>query len=143
MARLRIVAGVDETDCSMTALRKALSLAAGLDADLHVVFASHVPGAMVAAMGGLPTVSADIGEAQREAVWSRLGSLLESTRARRVDIEGYPPDALVAYADEVDADLIIVGSRGRGDFASLLLGSVSHRVVNQAGCDVMVVRKEI
>jgi len=57
-----------------------------------------------------------------------------------VDLEGYPPDVIVEYAQEIGADLIVVGSRGRGDLASLVLGSTSHRVVNHAPCDVLVVR---
>jgi nucleotide-binding universal stress UspA family protein len=51
---------------------------------------------------------------------------------------GNPAARLLAEAD--NADLLVLGSRGRGGFASLLLGSVSQRVAVHAGCPVVVVR---
>lgn len=65
--------------------------------------------------------------------------------APEVEIEaraetGDPASVLVEVAREVDADLLVVGRRG-GDFvARTLLGSVSSRVIEQAPCDVLVVR---
>jgi len=58
----------------------------------------------------------------------------------RVELEGYPADTLVEYASSVGAGIIVVGSRGRGELASLVLGSTSHRVVNQATCDVLIAK---
>jgi nucleotide-binding universal stress UspA family protein len=50
-----------------------------------------------------------------------------------------PSKAILAEADH--ADLVVVGSRGRGGFRSLLLGSVAHTVVEHATCPVVVVRR--
>ena len=55
-------------------------------------------------------------------------------------LRGDPVDELVAYADTIDADLIVVGSRGHGAIASALLGSVSRGVLREARRPVLVVR---
>lgn len=139
---MRLVVGIDDGAVSRRALRRACDIAESLDAELHVVFVSHVPATVLAAMSGLPTIGDDFAEAQRDTVWKEAEPVLSacSQEITRVDLDGYPPDALVDYADEIDADLIVVGSRGRGHLASLVLGSTSHRVVNHAACDVLVVR---
>jgi nucleotide-binding universal stress UspA family protein len=142
VAIVRIIVGVDDTEAGERAVRRAVDYAQRLGADLEVVYVSHVPATVLAAMGGVPTVGDDFATAQRSAVWERIEPLIEETGATRVDLEGYPPDALVDHAVATGAKLIVVGSRGRGDLASLLLGSTSHRVVNHAPCDVLVVRGE-
>ena len=55
-------------------------------------------------------------------------------------LRGDAVDELVAYADTVDADLIVVGSRGHGAVTSALLGSVSRGILREARRPVLVVR---
>ncbi len=53
---------------------------------------------------------------------------------------GDPAERICAYAEEIDARLIAIGTRGHSTVASLLLGSVSNAVIRHAPCPVLVVR---
>jgi nucleotide-binding universal stress UspA family protein len=55
-------------------------------------------------------------------------------------LQGSPVDEIVTYADTVDADLIVIGSRGHGVFLNALLGSVSRGVLHEARRPVLIVR---
>ncbi len=137
-----IVVGVDESEHSAHGLRRAIELAEALSAELHVVHALHIPGTLLAVLNQVPADIAQLENAQRDTVWAIADPLLKETSApvKRVDLSGYPADALVEYAEEVGAGLIVIGSRGRGELAALFLGSTSHRVVHLAHCDVLVVK---
>jgi nucleotide-binding universal stress UspA family protein len=54
--------------------------------------------------------------------------------------QGHHTNAIVRFAEEHQNDLIVLGSRGRGEFQSLLLGSVSDGVLHHAHCPVLIIR---
>lgn len=135
---MRIVVGIDGSPLSKHALERAIGLAKPED-EIHVVHVFHPP---VIPYLGVPVDLSGVAEAQRKAVWDEVESTLAGLddRVVRVDLEGYPPDMLINYVESVTADLLVVGSRGRGELAALLLGSTSHRAVHLSPCDVMVVK---
>jgi nucleotide-binding universal stress UspA family protein len=137
-----LVVGVDDSERSAVAARKACRLARLLDAEVHAVHVTHVPAAMLAALAGIPAGATEFADSARTRVWEQVGGVLDEggVPVTRVDLDGYPADALVEYAEEVGAGLLVVGSRGRGDLASLVLGSTSHRVANHATCDVLIAK---
>lgn len=141
---MKIVVGVDDSPAGVEALQTAIQYAQKLGAEVDAVFVSHVPATVLAAMGGVPSVGEEFAATQRQQVWARMRPVMDGSpvTVHGIDLEGYPPDALVAHAASVGADLVVVGTRGRGELASLFLGSTSHRVVNHAPCDVLVVRHQ-
>ena len=53
---------------------------------------------------------------------------------------GAPADQIIRAADELEADLIVVGGRGKGAVAAIVLGSVAYQVLHHAPCPVLVTR---
>lgn len=71
----------------------------------------------------------------------------ERLKAAGIDVvvellEGPPADAILRIVKTRQPDLIVMGRRGRGEFSSLLLGSVSQRILNHADVPVLVVHAE-
>jgi nucleotide-binding universal stress UspA family protein len=112
------------------------------------------PAAWSVAPGDTATVSGTIIRGTATAVApappdDHLGLLLDSTvaaleapgrRVERVILDGHPGSAIVTEAREMNADLVVVGSRGHGTIESMLLGSVSRHVASHAECSVLVAR---
>jgi len=136
-----VVVGVDESPLAGEVLGKAIQEAEWRGAGLHVVNVFHVPYTYVE----VPIDYVAIAEGHRSSVWEPLGERLAAAGVdiRRVDLEGYPPDTLVSYANDVGASLLVVGTRGRGELGALILGSTSHRAIHLATCDVLIVKQPV
>jgi nucleotide-binding universal stress UspA family protein len=137
----RIVVGIDGSEGSLEALRMAAVEARVRSAVLEVVCAWH-PSTMgsIPAFGvGMPAAESldELDAALHQTLTDEgLGSDGDVTVDARV-VTGHAAEALLDAAER--ATLVVVGTRGRGGFAGLVLGSVSHQVVTHARCPVMVV----
>jgi nucleotide-binding universal stress UspA family protein len=140
-----IVVGVDHSAGAKAALRFALEEARLRRATLRVVHAwqfAYIGGA-TGLEGWLPAggkledfpqaAAAALDATLREVVADQDDVLIE----RRVD-QGGP--AAVLVEESHGAELLVVGSRGHGGFAQLLLGSVSQQCAQHASCPVVIVR---
>jgi nucleotide-binding universal stress UspA family protein len=140
----KIVVGIDGSENSDTALRWAYEQARLTGSELVVVHCWEYP-----YLGVIDFVGID--ERVRTNCHDSAETLLDATIARLRDdhpgdevtitpllLEGSPAWTLVEAAK--DADLVVVGSRGRSGLKTLLLGSVSHVVVTHAEGPVVVVR---
>lgn len=65
----------------------------------------------------------------------------DGVKAEREVLEGPTAEAILRVAEVRNAELIILGARGRGSLKGLLLGSVTHKVIQHAKCPVLVVRE--
>jgi nucleotide-binding universal stress UspA family protein len=141
----RILAPVDFSDCSDKALAYAAELADKLKAALTVVYV--VPDLSVAlpdAMMPVPVAAPDLDEilaTARESVAKLIADRnlgrLNATADVRV---GSAAEEIGEAAKATAADLIVIGTHGRGGLAHLLLGSVAEKVVRTAPCPVLTVR---
>ncbi len=125
--KIRILVGVDGSIQSHKALTKAIALAKN--------FSGFVKAVSVYEKGG---------EKKAETVINDVRKLLENEGIKHDEsliLGSNPAKALVTIAKQENFDLIVVGSRGLGSRVSILLGSVSKRVVGNAYCDVLVVKK--
>ena len=140
-----IIVGVDGSDSSRAALRWAYDEAVHHGASLTAVMVWHAPVVpMLPPYGSL--APEDYGDTPRKnalAVLEELTSSLGGGDTREVEVrtsieEGNPAKVLIERSKE--ADLLVVGSRGQGGFAGMLLGSVSQHLVAHAECPVVVLR---
>jgi nucleotide-binding universal stress UspA family protein len=135
----RIVVGVDGSPGAREALRFALEEARLRDASVAAVFVWSLPLVADVPAALLPATLSDFREEAVEALDAALEEVSDTggVEIERVVVEGPPARELVAAAE--GADLLVVGSRGRGGFAGLLLGSVSQQCAHHAPCPVVIV----
>ena len=89
----------------------------------------------------------DMMQHQREQATEHLGRLVEEQLGKELEtefriIDGIAHVGIVQLARELEADLIVMTTHGRGFFSHTILGSTTERVVRRAPCPVLVVREE-
>ena len=140
-----VVVGVDGSAQSLRAVELALEEAGLRGASLHVVHCADITPAVLHLSGGVNVNTKDLATRQHQDVWELAAPVLDDTDVdvRKVELSGYPADELVRHAEDNDAVLIVVGTRGRGRVASAVLGSTSMRVLEHAPCPVLVAKPRV
>jgi nucleotide-binding universal stress UspA family protein len=136
----RIVVGVDGSDTSLLALSWAAAEAELRNATLDVVHAWTETAVGAGTHASAFSVDLDGARAAADAALDDAidaAALPDGARLVRHAIMG--PGAAVLLEIATGADLLVVGTRGRGGVAGLLLGSVSHDCIKAATCPVVVV----
>lgn len=144
-----IVVGVDYSTLSGMALSTALDMAQKRDARIHVIAVAEGEG---------PRLPEELKAGDRKRFLDQAQSTLErylnreletlASKGLAVDHDrildavdvGDPAERILALAEHVRADLIVVGTHGRRGLEHLVLGSVAETVLRNAPCPVLVVR---
>ena len=143
MATPPVIAGVDGSEESLRALEWAAREACRHGAPLRIVSAPAMPPRMYAYDPAPPGVAKVLGSVPRRALGEAITRVREVAPDLQVDAELLTgPPAITVTGSGSGALLLVVGARGAGGFAAMLLGSVSRYAAMHASCPVVVVREE-
>lgn len=137
-----IVVGIDGSENSIDALRWGAQEARLRGSVLHAV-TSFAPGLLSTGYEMALPDPADFAAASATMLHAAVDTVREDTDLDGIDIvteviEGHAGEVLINLSEK--ADLLVVGSRGRGGFVGVLMGSITNHVVNHSKCPVVVVR---
>lgn len=145
----RILVAIDGSSHGARALATAIELAEQNRARLTIITSVPDPSTWLlagGAYGGAIDQAALLGETEREyrnLLQRAVESVPEDVSVTSRLLHGRPSDRILEELREGGHDLLVMGSRGRGNVRSLLLGSVSHHVLNSAPSAVLVVHEEL
>jgi nucleotide-binding universal stress UspA family protein len=136
-----ILVAVDGSKHSALAVEEAVDLARSVDARITLISVAPRP---VPWPSAYPTVvpDAELVKAAQAAVDEVAAHVPDDVPVGTVARVGRPADEILATARDAHHDLIVMGARGRGAATSLLLGSVSHAVLNQSPAAVLIVHAD-
>lgn len=145
-----ILVAVDGSDLASRALDHALKLAKALGSQVTIVTVTE-PAALVG--GGYGAVAGtaydpipELIEAQEQGAKALLAKAVETAKAAGIDAktayvsDSFPAEGIISTANNIKADLIVMGSHGRRGFGRLLLGSQTSNVLAHTTIPVLVTR---
>ena len=148
----KFLVAIDGSDHAWKALDLATDLAKSSEAELlilHVVPYEPMPEGLeqLAKAEGIPIQEERARLYASRTVGDKIASEAEArvrkqglARVTTEVVEGSPASEIIAFAKSRSVDMIICGSRGFGDVKSLLMGSVSHKVMHLAPCTCVAVK---
>ena len=138
-----ILVPTDFSDGSMRAFSTALAMARDSGARLTLLHVEHVPTNVFpdTIVPVLPDLMRELDRSVEEVLdrWRAQAAAAGVDADTRTALGG-TADEICAAADEIGADLIVIGTHGRGGLSHALLGSVAEKVVRKAPCPVLTVR---
>ncbi|WP_298667698.1 universal stress protein [uncultured Methanofollis sp.] len=138
----KIVVAVDGSEISQKAFEVALSEAKMWNAALHLIYVVETSRFSSLPMDNTMEVIYSLLEKEGRDIFEKSTARAAAEGISLVTHlkDGHAGTEVLALADELQADLIVIGSRGKSGIDRLLLGSVSAHVVQDSRCTTMVVR---
>ena len=135
----RILVPIDFSAHSDRALEWAIELASRYGASLHLVHAMHLPDEV--------RMTGEWWATLRARAVERLDACLDLADAAGVTSEAHlldepPAEAILKFAESSHADLIVMGSHGRGALGHLVLGSIASKILRLASAPVLTIRAD-
>jgi nucleotide-binding universal stress UspA family protein len=140
----RILVPTDGSPAAIRAVEHAFALAREYGATIHALYVVDDSSGGVGLMGADQPSALEV---RREEGQKALGEIEEREEAGDVEVvtavrQGVPEAAIRAYADEVDADLLVMCSHGRSGVSRFLYGSVTEDVVRKGDRPVLVLARQ-
>jgi nucleotide-binding universal stress UspA family protein len=144
MSRFRkILVPIDFSDHSSAALDLAIELAGTYGATLHLLHCYPIDPGAISPYGIVIPEGFD--REVREAAGDQLARWADKAAAAKIPVEQhlssmFPAEVIARTADEIGADLVVMGTRGLSGLKHVLLGSIAERVLRLAHCPVLTVK---
>lgn len=151
----RILVPIDGSSSSFSAADYAIDIAKGLHAGIVLIHAVEIPSSLsdyLSPIGSKPLyidteTGAPFGKEIKQKVHSWFSKIEKVAKKENVPVKNEilflnksASESILSYAKDNEIDLIVMGSRGRGGFKNLLMGSVSRKVVEHADVPVLIVK---
>ena len=135
----RILVPLYGSETADRAVDKAIEMTKAYGAELHILYVANINQLAINACLSDAILEA-VNKAGNEILEKAAGKVPENNNVVTTAETGSPSVTITDFADEIKADLIVIGSRGLGLVKGVLLGSVSQYVVEHAPCPVLVVK---
>ncbi|HEX5132343.1 MAG TPA: universal stress protein [Candidatus Krumholzibacteria bacterium] len=140
-----IIVTTDLSDYSLRALPYAIGLAERFDAELKVVSVNE-PALQATDVAWISPMMATTDDERSVEIKNGLDKLIADQfpaglRAEARVLYGNPVDAIVEYANETNADLIVSCTHGRGGLSHVLMGSTAEALVRRSPCPVLTLKQ--
>jgi nucleotide-binding universal stress UspA family protein len=139
----RIIVAIDDSQYAYAVMETAAKLTSLTHSDVVVLTVIRMP-ALVGSEGEINTTSITEEEKMVQSFHKSLIDKYFSHQQILIEskiLYGDPADKICQYADAIDADLVVIGTHGRGALRAAFLGSVSEKVVRNCKRSVLVVKK--